>query len=81
VIPIVLTGTARTLPKHGFVLRDHADCRIRILDPVDPAPFGEDVEKLREHVRGLIIAEKQRLEARAPQVVEAESRQGLSQRS
>jgi 1-acyl-sn-glycerol-3-phosphate acyltransferase len=60
VIPIVLTGTASILPKHGFVLRDHADCRVEVLDPVDPKGFA-DVAALRDHVRGLIIAEKQRM--------------------
>jgi 1-acyl-sn-glycerol-3-phosphate acyltransferase len=55
VIPIALTGTARTLPKNGFRLRDHADCRVRVLDPVDPAPFNGDVAALREHVRARIV--------------------------
>jgi 1-acyl-sn-glycerol-3-phosphate acyltransferase len=62
VIPIVLTGTARTLPKHGLVLRDHADCRVKVLDPVDPAGFDGDVAALREHVRMLIVEEKARIE-------------------
>jgi 1-acyl-sn-glycerol-3-phosphate acyltransferase len=55
VIPIVLTGTADTLPKHGVVLRTFADCRVRVLDPVDPAPFGGDFAALRDHVRGLVV--------------------------
>jgi 1-acyl-sn-glycerol-3-phosphate acyltransferase len=63
VIPIVLAGTGRTLPKHGFVLREHANCHVRVLDPVDPKPFGDDVAALRDHVRGLIVAEKRRLDA------------------
>jgi 1-acyl-sn-glycerol-3-phosphate acyltransferase len=61
VIPIVLTGTARTLPKHGFVLREHADCRVRVLEPVSPRAFGNDVAALRDHVRSLIIEEKARM--------------------
>jgi 1-acyl-sn-glycerol-3-phosphate acyltransferase len=61
VIPIVLTGTARTLPKHGFVLREQADCRVRVLDPVSPQAFGNDVAALRDHVRSLIIEEKARM--------------------
>lgn len=63
IIPVVVTGTARTLPKHGFVLREFANCRVKVLDPIDPAPFGDDFAALRDHVRELIIAEKQRLEA------------------
>jgi 1-acyl-sn-glycerol-3-phosphate acyltransferase len=61
VIPIALAGTGRTLPKHGFVIRDTARCRVRVLDPVDPAPFGADVERLREHVRGLIVSAKRKM--------------------
>ncbi len=68
VIPIVLTGTGRTLPKHGLVLRDHADCRVKVLDPVDPVPFNGDVAGLREHVRTLIVEEKQRMERAALRV-------------
>lgn len=63
VYPVVLTGTARSLPKHGFVLRETADCRVRVLDPVDPAQFGGDVERLREHVRTLIVDEKARMQS------------------
>ncbi|MCI0570410.1 MAG: 1-acyl-sn-glycerol-3-phosphate acyltransferase [Myxococcaceae bacterium] len=66
VIPIVLTGTARTLPKHGLVLESRARCRVKVLPPVDPAPFHGDVAALREHVRTRIIEEKARLEAVSP---------------
>ncbi len=62
VIPIVLAGTSDMLPKHGFVIRRSADCRVHVLDPVDPARFGGDVAALREHVRCLIAAEKSRME-------------------
>jgi 1-acyl-sn-glycerol-3-phosphate acyltransferase len=63
VIPIALTGTAATLPKHGYLIRQKADCRVRVLPPIDPAPFGEDVAALRDHVRDVIAAEKVRLDA------------------
>jgi len=63
--PIVLSGTADTLPKHGLLLKLRAHCRVRVLDPIDPAQFGGDVEAFRDHTRALIMAEKQRmLEAR-----------------
>jgi 1-acyl-sn-glycerol-3-phosphate acyltransferase len=62
IIPVVLTGTARTLPKHGLVMQAAARCHLQVLPPVDPAAFA-DVPSLREHVRSLIIAEKARLEA------------------
>jgi 1-acyl-sn-glycerol-3-phosphate acyltransferase len=60
-IPIVLTGTADTLPKHGLMMKLRANCRVRVLDPIDPAEFGDDVPRFRDHVRELIIAEKQRM--------------------
>jgi 1-acyl-sn-glycerol-3-phosphate acyltransferase len=61
VVPIVLTGTADTLPKHGYLISPKADCRVRVLDPIDPAPFGGDVAALRDHVRERIIAEKREM--------------------
>ena len=63
VIPIALAGTGDILPKHGWVLRGMAHCRVRVLPPVNPAPFGEDVAAFRDHVRTLIVEEKRRLEA------------------
>lgn len=59
--PIALAGTADTLPKHGLLVKLRANCRVRVLDPIDPAQFGADVAALRDHTRALIIAEKQRM--------------------
>lgn len=67
IVPIAISGTADALPKHGLVLRQSANCRVRVLPPVDVAPFGEDLPALRDHVRQLIVEEKARLDAeRAP---------------
>jgi 1-acyl-sn-glycerol-3-phosphate acyltransferase len=63
VIPVVICGTSNTLPKHGFVMSTGARCHMKVLPPVDPAPFGEDVAALREHVRTLMIDEKARMVA------------------
>ncbi len=63
VIPIALTGTARTLPKHGLVLRESADCRVKVLEPVDPAQFDGDLDAFREGVRQRIIDARRQLEA------------------
>lgn len=55
--PIVLSGTADVLPKHGLVLRQRANCRARVLEPVDPKPFGTDVAAFRDAVRaGMLVA-------------------------
>jgi len=56
IYPIVLTGTARTLPKNGLIFQEVANCELRVLDPVKPADFDRDPAKLRDHVRGLIVA-------------------------
>lgn len=65
IYPVVITGTARTLPKHGLLLDTRADCVVRVLPPVSPDDFGGDVAAMREHVRDLIVAEKARMEAAA----------------
>lgn len=62
VIPIALVGTGRVLPKHGFLLRDKVHCRVQVMDPVDPSPFKGDVAALREHVRALIIEQRERMD-------------------
>ncbi len=63
--PIVLSGTADVLPKHGLVLKKRADCRARVLEPLDPRDFGTDVAAFREEVRTRMIAGKAALEAEA----------------
>jgi 1-acyl-sn-glycerol-3-phosphate acyltransferase len=63
IIPIAISGTSEALPKHGLVLRESADCRVRVLPPVDVLPFGGDLPRLRDHVRQLIVDEKARLDA------------------
>lgn len=66
VIPIVVTGTATALPRHGLVFNQRAHCRVKVLPPVHPDQFDGDVGALREHVRDLIIREKDEMEGRPP---------------
>ena len=47
VVPIAVTGTSRTLPKHGLILRDAMDARVEVLEPLQPEDF-EDVAGLRD---------------------------------
>jgi 1-acyl-sn-glycerol-3-phosphate acyltransferase len=47
VFPIAVHGTGRALPKHGMVLRDQVDARVRVLPPLAPADFA-DVGALRD---------------------------------
>ncbi len=37
VIPVALSGTFETLPKHGLVLRKRMDAVVRVLEPIHPA--------------------------------------------
>jgi 1-acyl-sn-glycerol-3-phosphate acyltransferase len=60
--PIVLSGTSHVLPKHGLVLRERANCRAQVLEPVDPKPFGTDVAAFRENVRALMLSAKAALD-------------------
>jgi 1-acyl-sn-glycerol-3-phosphate acyltransferase len=66
VIPVLLSGTANTLPKHGVVLDARADCEVRVLDPVDPSAFGGDVAALREHVWNTLVEELARVQGMPP---------------
>lgn len=73
IFPIVLTGTRDTLPKHGITLDASSTCVVRVMDAVDPKPFGEDLPALREHVRNLIQTERTKMlaargEVRVPAV-------------
>jgi len=53
VIPVAMSGTYETLPKHGIVLRNRMDAVIEVLEPLDPARF-ESVPALREAAREAI---------------------------
>jgi 1-acyl-sn-glycerol-3-phosphate acyltransferase len=64
--PIVLSGTADVLPKHGLVLRQRANCRARVLPPLEPQAFGTDVAAFRDEVRRRMLAEKALLDAELP---------------
>ena len=55
ILPIALTGTRSALPKHGWVMRERADVRIRVLEPIPP---GNDAEALRDRVRSAIVSAK-----------------------
>jgi 1-acyl-sn-glycerol-3-phosphate acyltransferase len=50
VIPVALSGTHETLPKHGMVMRRRMDAVVRVLDPIDPSRF-ESAAALRDAAR------------------------------
>jgi 1-acyl-sn-glycerol-3-phosphate acyltransferase len=52
ILPIVIEGTSRALPKRGFILRGRHAIRVRVLDSIPYAAFADlSVEKLTELVR------------------------------
>jgi 1-acyl-sn-glycerol-3-phosphate acyltransferase len=55
VFPVVVVGTAESLPKSGIVLRRPMRARVRVLDPVSPADHAS-VDALRAAVRDAIVA-------------------------
>ena len=58
ILPVVLDGTARALPKRGYLLKGHHPIRVRVLREVDPSTYGsETIESLTEHVRNLIASQ------------------------
>jgi 1-acyl-sn-glycerol-3-phosphate acyltransferase len=55
VIPVALHGTRAALPRRGFVFTGHVDCRIEVLEPLDPAAY-DGVGGLRDAARERIAA-------------------------
>lgn len=68
VIPIAVSGTFETLPKHGLILRNRMSAVVEVLDPIDPKAFGS-VAALRDATRNAIAAA---LERRSPGATAAE---------
>jgi len=57
-LPIVIEGTARALPKRGFVLQGRHAIRIRVLDEIPYAAFARTpVDALTDEVRAVFAAE------------------------
>lgn len=57
-LPIVIDGTSRALPKRGYVLRGRHAIRVRILDEIPYEQFADvPVEALIDDVRGRIATE------------------------
>lgn len=56
IIPVVLTGTADALPKHGVRLREPMRAVVRVLDPIDPKDYASSPGRLREAVFQVMAA-------------------------
>lgn len=58
ILPIVVSGTAHALPKHGFVLRGRHEIGIRVLPEVPYESFaGASFEELTERMHALFARE------------------------
>ncbi|MBE0676534.1 MAG: 1-acylglycerol-3-phosphate O-acyltransferase [Bacteroidales bacterium] len=58
VLPVVVEGTGKVLPKHGYSFSSGHRLRLRVLDPVFPGSFGTgDAEELALRFREMIAAE------------------------
>ena len=58
ILPIALDGTARALPKRGYLLQGKHPITVRVLEPIEPASFaGASLDELTEHVRSVIARE------------------------
>ena len=53
VIPVALSGTHETLPKHGIVLRNRMKAVVQVLEPIDPSRY-ETASALRDAARSAI---------------------------
>ncbi|MGH2809174.1 MAG: lysophospholipid acyltransferase family protein [Actinomycetota bacterium] len=53
IVPVAVSGTARSLPKHGLILRDTMDAHVDILEPLLPQDF-ENHEQLRDAAHAAI---------------------------
>ncbi len=53
VVPVALSGTGDTLPKHGMIMRNRMYAVVRVLEPIDPAGYA-DARALRDAAREAI---------------------------
>ncbi len=64
IVPVVLDGTARALPRKGVILTGHARIRVHVLDPLPYDDFsGSRPEELMNRVRRLMSEEYARIRA------------------
>ena len=57
ILPIVVEGTARALPKRGFVLQGRHAIRVRVLDEIPYPTFAErPIDAVSDDVRGRFVA-------------------------
>jgi len=65
VIPIVIDGTYKILPKNRKFIDFKSDITVRVLPPVDPAGFDKSSGLMRKHVHSLMAENLNELRGRS----------------
>jgi 1-acyl-sn-glycerol-3-phosphate acyltransferase len=64
ILPVVVDGTGRILPKHGLIFSTGNILKIKVLDPVHPGSFGTgNPEELALKFRDLMVDELKKMRA------------------
>ncbi|NVB40464.1 1-acyl-sn-glycerol-3-phosphate acyltransferase [Pseudenhygromyxa sp. WMMC2535] len=65
VLPVLMEGVRETLPRSSwvFTIDEMIFPVVKVLDPVEPRDFDHDAERLRDHVREVMIRERTLLRA------------------
>jgi 1-acyl-sn-glycerol-3-phosphate acyltransferase len=59
ILPVVISGSARALPKHSWIMKDRTYPVVRVLDPIETAGKTEaDIEALMQKVREVLVEAK-----------------------
>ncbi len=62
ILPVVIEGSGNALPKDTWIFSEALDVHLKVLPPVSPNGYTtKQTADLREHVRGLIVDELNRL--------------------
>jgi 1-acyl-sn-glycerol-3-phosphate acyltransferase len=58
ILPVVIDGTGKVLPKEGYTIKGRTRLRLKVLDPVYPGSFGSgDPDELATEIRSLMVKE------------------------
>jgi 1-acyl-sn-glycerol-3-phosphate acyltransferase len=61
ILPLYIGGARETMERGSWVFKGRVDCLLRVLPAVDTASYGtKDFARLRDDVRGMLLAEKER---------------------
>jgi len=62
ILPIVLDGTAKALPKNGFILRNRSNIKVKVLNEISPESFASmSSQELTKIVRSVMENELKKM--------------------